>query len=421
MARTSSTREKESALLRENDSPWIGNSINRAAHCVPTSVTDVHSTSTVTDTTASSDSERSSHDGAPSTPSPRTDRQPLSLRWPLDEHSADDGLRPATPGKTLSTHAATGRALPRCGVLNFCKEGDSLRWAPRVTRNCGGIAARVHNFEDAFSLEEFSSKALPIVWQSTGANFRMSSAHEHPGVKSSVTGTLKLTCERISDSEQSTSEKSLTERGFRYGRGSSNYMKRSSSFKRTVVVANEMRRPSFWSLLANSNKYSKSRAHRRLCGNEENDCLEQSTEFSSRGSRKSAWNALIRAFTGRNANGDHDYPRSAKTARKTFPFKRFVERSTSKMGENLSDELDVVCANDANRSTRSAGQRGGAIRMRRKPARVRQSEDNTKNEVVPGRRVRSSMGGHRRKERDGSASVISSQDDQYVTFITSVA
>lgn len=421
MTRTTSTRESESALLRTNDSPWIGNSINHPVRRAPTSVTDVHSTSTVTATTGSSDSERSSHDDAPSTPSPRTDRQPLSLRWPLDEYCAADDLRPATPRKALSSHAASGRVLPRCGVLNFCKEGDSLRWAPRVTQNCGGVAARVHNFEDAFSLEEFSSRALPIVWQSTGANFRLSSAHEDPDDRADAEEIVKYNCDKINNLEQSVSEKSLSEKSLRCGSGSSKCVKESSSFRRTIAVANEMRRPSFWSLLAITNKCNKSRAHRRLRGNEESVSLEQPSELDSRGSKMSGINALIRSFVGRDVNCDDGHPRFARKAKKTFLFKKFVERKKNKTDVGLSDDADTARVDDTSKSTKGAGQRGGAIRMRRKHARVQQPVHSTKDGVLPGRRVRSSMGGHRRKKRDDSGSVISSQDDQYVTFITSVA
>lgn len=57
--------------------------------------------------------------------------------------------------------------------MNFHKEGDTLRWAPRVSHNVSGVPARVHNFEDAFTLEEFSSAALPVLWHATGGNPRV--------------------------------------------------------------------------------------------------------------------------------------------------------------------------------------------------------------------------------------------------------
>lgn len=48
--------------------------------------------------------------------------------------------------------------LPRCAVVNFRREGDVVRWTPRARENTGGMAARVRNFDDAFQLEELSSR-----------------------------------------------------------------------------------------------------------------------------------------------------------------------------------------------------------------------------------------------------------------------
>lgn len=49
-----------------------------------------------------------------------------------------------------------------------------MRWAPRVSQTVGGVSARVRGFDDAFTLEEFSSTALPVVWRATGGNPCMS-------------------------------------------------------------------------------------------------------------------------------------------------------------------------------------------------------------------------------------------------------
>lgn len=76
--------------------------------------------------------------------------------WAVDTASSE------SDGEEQSALAARGtlRSLPRCGVVRFRREGDTVQWAPRVTSNTSGLAARVLCFEEAFMLEEFSSRAL---------------------------------------------------------------------------------------------------------------------------------------------------------------------------------------------------------------------------------------------------------------------
>ncbi len=73
----------------------------------------------------------------------------------------------------MEDSSSTHSSLPRCAVVRYRREGNKVHWTP-----CGPpaspVAARVRNFEDAFELEEFSSRALnsnrsyPIVLPSGG-------------------------------------------------------------------------------------------------------------------------------------------------------------------------------------------------------------------------------------------------------------
>lgn len=222
------------------------------------------------------------------------------------------------------------------------------------------------------------------------------------------------------DVHQSVLEKSLGDRSFRNAHGSSNSVKRSSSFKRTVVVANELRRPSFWSMLASTNKYSKMGAHERLRADDKGEPLrKQLSEHTPRGSKRSTWHALVRAFVRRSTSDENDNPNSSKkSANRISLFKRFVERKSSNMEHNSSRHTKTERTHDTTRPAKSPGQRGGTIRMRRKHVAVRDSIDSSRDGFLPGRRVRSSLGAPGKK--DDTASIVSSLDDQYVTFITSV-
>lgn len=51
-------------------------------------------------------------------------------------------------------------SLPRCAVVNFRRDGDQVHVTPRAYRNNGGMACRVLKFEDAFQLEELSSRTF---------------------------------------------------------------------------------------------------------------------------------------------------------------------------------------------------------------------------------------------------------------------
>lgn len=51
-------------------------------------------------------------------------------------------------------------SLPRCAVVNFTKDGHLIKWTPRARENTGGMAARVRDFDDAFQLEELSSRTF---------------------------------------------------------------------------------------------------------------------------------------------------------------------------------------------------------------------------------------------------------------------
>lgn len=66
--------------------------------------------------------------------------------------SSDSPLSSSTGTRTTQ--------LPRCAVVNFRRDGNVLRWTPRARENTGGMAARVKDFDDAFQLEELSSRTF---------------------------------------------------------------------------------------------------------------------------------------------------------------------------------------------------------------------------------------------------------------------
>lgn len=244
---------------------------------------------------------------------------------PSDSQSPQNGSNP--PSLTSS------RALPRCAVVNFCRDGESLRWAPRVTHNTSGVPARIHNFEDAFSLEEYSSANLPVVWRARAGNPRgsaslddgdsqftrataaaaaaakaciplggywdiqkknadaiaasasvtaaavvatavaaSSAANAPPPALPSNSDTVKAPHAPFADRELSSSSRAADVEHAQVtpaapashapGRSTA----RSPSVKRTIVLANELRRPSFWSVLAHTSKYQKAKARARLRG-----------------------------------------------------------------------------------------------------------------------------------------------------------
>ena len=90
----------------------------------------------------------------------RTTRRTVS--WMCDSPVSGDDLPDDAPNSLMSRGS-----LPRCAVVNFCREGDVVRWTPRARENTGGMAARVRDFDDAFQLEELSSRTFGL-----SGNFR---------------------------------------------------------------------------------------------------------------------------------------------------------------------------------------------------------------------------------------------------------
>lgn len=368
--------------------PWQPRSL-RGPSWPPTSPAhDVHSTSTVTDdsaASASSASSRSSRDGVDvdvNDLSPRSSPTPHTV-WVPDEF--DDDYELASPFSRKAASVAS-RALPRCAVVNFRREGDNLRWAPRVTQNASGVAARVHNFEDAFSLEEFSSRALPVVWQGRGGNPRLSSAVREEEADQAQ-GNMDKTPR--SKSSMSSSQKSLM---------------KSPSIKRTMALAQEIRRPSFWSLLAHNNRIQKNRAQRLA---HDDRPVEEKTDVMP---RKGAWSAIIKAVMKRGAGAQEKGKKTASL------FRRFVERRGTKAEKGLFQEEERPEDRDSSRLAPNREEKLGTIRLRRKNG-ARMSAD-VSGLGDGGRRVRSSLTGVSKKKAEENAPATS-QDDQYVTFITS--
>lgn len=118
-----------------------------------------------------------------STPSPRsTDRTQWFSAWnyvdsPVSSHDLGSSQSQSQSQTQLQHSQSMSRAsLPRCAVVNFCRDGDVVRWTPRARENTGGMAARVRDFDDAFQLEELSSRTFGFSAARMG---RRNGAHAH--------------------------------------------------------------------------------------------------------------------------------------------------------------------------------------------------------------------------------------------------
>lgn len=383
---------KMTTCTSSSQTPWQPCSLPAPAWRPPA---DAHSTSTVTDSGASA-SPCSSPRDSDSDLSPRDSPPPRSV-WPTDEFGDDYELASPFDRKTLSV---ASRALPRCAVINFSKNGDNLRWAPCATQNASGVAARVHNFEDAFSLEEFSSRALPVVWHARGGNPRLSGSGKE-GEEAREEKEIQRTRTK---SSLSASQKSLI---------------RPPGMKKTMVIAHEFRRPSFWTLLAHSNKIQKTRAQ-RLAEKE-----MQEDQKAARAKKTTSWSTRIRSVLRRSqASKKGEGKRKGDSL-----FRRIVEKGGTKEvkhpepkrkpKEEATKLLHVEEKRHADRKVLGTGRERrenvGSIRMKKR-AVGRLSADVPKRGTGH-RRARSSMGPSKKTDELGKPS--SSQDDQYVTFMTS--
>lgn len=413
---------------------------------------DLQSTSTVT-TSASPSSSSTSTPPASNTPSPlSTSKQTqLPTQFQFEEYQHLD-----TPPHSPAPQSQTPRTLPRCGVVNFRKDGDSLRWAPIVNHNASGVAARVHNFEDAFSLEEFSSRALPVVWRSKGGNPRLSDitksdmkevqldarpAKSGPRESTNVPPQSAHTTAKRSSQPVEKRTKSLAH--------SERAMVRNSSVKKAIVLATEVHRPSFWSLLVHTNKYQRSRAKARI----KNNSSKRSTGTTTQPAPRSP----LEQTTPIDPCDEPDAPilrrqwantppRKPKPSRGGKATKRAPDQSEKKsksMFQRLLSHLDRRSSKknnamqhapmrdttrtqsvDVNRLAFSKGSSGcdsddKTMYADKAQGGFRQSRHS---EGYPNRRVVSALTGNfvaLRNQPRREMTRVASQDDQYVTFITS--
>lgn len=219
------------------------------------------------------------------------------MHSPLTGTSGSRHFSPPSPTRpSIDRQPASIRALPRCAVVNFQKDGENLSWKPRVSQNLSGLPARAHNFEDAFSLEEFSSTTLPVVWTATGGNPRLSitdnpddhldpreraydpECHKNSAVPS-PTGVPELNVRSLSSLPTHVPEDdghakynrvravtpnqpSLSARKRSFTRQHS--FPTSAGIARTMNLAKDLRRPSFWSMLTQPRSYQQSRVRARI-------------------------------------------------------------------------------------------------------------------------------------------------------------
>lgn len=387
------------------------------------------------------------------------------------------------------------RTLPRCAVVNFQKDGDHLNWKPRVAQNLSGLPARAHNFEDAFSLEEFSSTTLPVVWTATGGNPRLSitdvasddhldprqhvrctneasaipptsftstSASQHfESSEKLVADSVEAAHHSVDDEIEDKRAKADRPRQNGWNKYASN---RQLSFSanlgcsKTMTLANELRRPSFWSLLTHSRNYQHNRVRARIQTSED---VDRRREFaSSPGFRKSkAEGACVSVDKVQQADAD--------SCRKVSLLRKLVSKLERRTTSNLTVCTGMpppAAASDCNvqrsigdhapladRSTNNANvakcqaanshfRFNGASRDR--PVRMRSKWSNAESggkklSLFGGRRAKSSVAGvGESKDAFASASkacggacgdddgncgkAAATPDDQYLKFMTTV-
>lgn len=87
-------------------------------------------------------------------PSHRTRSVPLLVPCVRDS--------PAEPGTNWpDAHSSPSRqSLPRCAVVSFRKDGDSVRWHPAAPSNKAGLGASLRGFDSRFELMENSFRAI---------------------------------------------------------------------------------------------------------------------------------------------------------------------------------------------------------------------------------------------------------------------
>lgn len=76
-----------------------------------------------------------------------------------------------------SSSTSTSPSLPRCAVVRYHREGGKVHWIPCNTTTTSSVAARVRDFDNAFELEQYSSRAVGIPLKSI-TNSRLTQIHD---------------------------------------------------------------------------------------------------------------------------------------------------------------------------------------------------------------------------------------------------
>ena len=225
-------------------------------------------------------------------------------------------------------------------------------------------------------------------------------------------------------------------------------MVNSPSFKRAVAIANEVTRPSFWSILAHTNKYQKTKAKARIHNDEIPGGRESASATSAdrkKGTavKKRIWSGLSGKRIPKLQRAGHRESTDEKKAKgkksNTSLFRKLVSQLERRNGKKTSPSAAAASAAAATTSTATA--RESQDRSKESTKAFRRSLDaaigndslkfhgrskslwkpaRNADYEHPGRRVMSSLtGSANRKTRD--LENVNAGDDQYVTFITSVA
>lgn len=195
-----------------------------------------------------------------------------------------------------------------------------------MAQNLSGVPARAHNFEDAFSLEEFSSTTLPVVWTATGGNPRLSITditaddqldplgHLHCAESSAIGCSINAVSSPSTSVEPSTHLHQIDcqQDGMRRppDRPRQQDGADNPSSSKAITLTNDLRRPSFWSFLTHPRNYQHNRVRARIQTSEE---IDRRKEFaSSPGFRKCKFDATARRQQSdskcleKHAISDHD-------------------------------------------------------------------------------------------------------------------
>lgn len=247
----------------------------------------------------------------------------------------------------------------------------------------------MHDFADAFELEEFSSRALPY--------YQCKSPIEVEEIPL-VYRTDK------DNASSSASQRSLV---------------RSDSAKKTVVLAAEIARPSFWSLLAHTNRYQRTKArlhaedsYRNLKAFARN--IENEVKLS--GSRRST-----RRYRRNGKSATSLFRRLWKTLDRRSSKKQQAAKQHEKEPEKenqLEDEgPSKTSSSEQTSEDTSSDSKARIVFEKPKPPLFAKSRPSDVQGFPSSRRAVSSMSGRRERKKSQPGAV---NDDQYVTFITSV-